>query len=128
MKSIRVVCAVVEREGKLLAAQRGPGSTHSGLWELPGGKIRSGENPADALRRELLEELGVRAEVLGEMGRYCHAYADFSIELIALHCRFHGEITCTEHSAIRWVAPSEVESLAWTAADIPLVRQWAGVP
>lgn len=125
MNTIRVVCAVVERGGKLLAAQRGPGSSHCGLWELPGGKIRPGEQPADALRRELREELCVRADVLGESGRYSHAYADFTVELIAYRCRLHGEIECTEHSAVRWVGPDEIDELPWTAADVPLVRSWA---
>ncbi len=125
METIRVVCAVVERSGKLLAAQRGPGSTHSGLWELPGGKIRRGEDPAAALRRELREELRVRAEVLDESGRYRHAYTDFVVELIGYRCRLHGHIECVEHSAVRWVGPDEVDGLAWTAADVPLVRNWA---
>lgn len=126
MKHIVVVCALIERDGRLFAAQRGPGMAHAGLWELPGGKVHVGEEPAAALARELREEFSCEASVGTLFGRTYHAYSGFSIDLTAFRCAVRGDLHSIEHQKTRWVSPQEALELAWTAADVPLVRQWTG--
>jgi 8-oxo-dGTP diphosphatase len=99
--------------------------SHAGLWELPGGKVRDGEPPRSALRRELREEFGVTVHVGEEFGCHSHAYRAFEIELTAYHCVLDGEVRCVEHEETRWVDADEALGLEWTAADLPLVRRWA---
>ena len=79
-----VVAGVIESGGKILVCQRRRGDTFELMWEFPGGKLEAGETPAEGLARELLEELGVEAEVGAELFRTEHRYAELSepIELI----------------------------------------------
>ena len=79
-----VVAGVIESGGKILVCQRRRGDTFELMWEFPGGKLQAGETPAEGLARELLEELGVEAEVGAELFRTQHRYAELSepIELI----------------------------------------------
>jgi 8-oxo-dGTP diphosphatase len=81
-----VVAGVIESEGKILVCQRRRGDTFELMWEFPGGKLEAGETAAEGLARELLEELGVEAEIGGELFRTRHGYAEMSepIELIFL--------------------------------------------
>jgi 8-oxo-dGTP diphosphatase len=125
MNQIRVVCALSVRDGRLFAALRGESMSHAGQWELPGGKIRDGETPEDALRRELHEEFGVKANPGELFATHQHRYPDFAIELAAYRCTMEGPIACVEHSAVRWVSPQEALALGWSPADLPLVRAWA---
>ena len=70
----RVVAAVIEKDGKLLVCQRTRHQTMPLKWEFPGGKIEEGEQPRDALRRELEEELGIHAKIGDEIARLQHTY------------------------------------------------------
>ena len=73
---LSVVAALIEDGGKLLVCQRRRGDTFGMMWEFPGGKLQAGETPAEALRRELFEELGVKAAVGAEVFRTRHRYAE----------------------------------------------------
>src|SRR5690348_11025220 len=80
---IQVVAAILERAGKILIGQRTPEQSHPLKWEFPGGKVERGETPAQALRRELEEELGITAAAGEEITRYEFAYPGKNpIELI----------------------------------------------
>lgn len=109
---VRVVAAVVSRGDELLLCQRPLHKRHGGLWEFPGGKCEPGESDADALRRELHEELGVEVMGVGEEELAIHD--DGSPFLIVfVPVRIAGEPRCHEHIALRWAEPHEL-------ADIPL--------
>jgi 8-oxo-dGTP diphosphatase len=122
---IRVVCAIIERQGRLLAARRGPGMSHAGLWELPGGKVRPGERPSRALRREMQEEFRVRVRVHERFGVQVYDYPGFRIELAAYRCVLgRQQLRCVEHAQVRWLTRAGARRVRWTPADVPLVTAW----
>lgn len=122
---IEVVAAIIELDKKLLAFQRG-GSKHSYVankFEFPGGKVKSNEDLATALSRELNEELGLNAEVGSYVTSLEHRYPDFSIKM---HCflvhlkSFEGELR--EHVNYAHVSLSEADNLDWIEADRPILN------
>ncbi|MCC5870818.1 MAG: (deoxy)nucleoside triphosphate pyrophosphohydrolase [Gammaproteobacteria bacterium] len=118
----QVVCAVVMDGAQILLARRAEGEHLAGLWELPGGKVEPGESLADALTRELMEELGVGARVGAELTRSIHHYERGSIELIALATQLDGGITrLSVHDAVQWYSADELAGLPIAPADIPLL-------
>ncbi len=101
----------------MLMAQRGPGS-YEGLWEFPGGKVEPGEDEREALRRELLEELGVDARV----GEHLATGCDERVELRCYRVELMGEPAALEHAALAWFRLSELADLPVPPADVPAVR------
>lgn len=120
-KTVRVVAAAIIRGGKILAAQRPPsGKEYKSLkWEFPGGKIEPGETETEAIQREIKEELGCKVEVEALLPEIEHEYPDFIIQMTLCVCRIAdgSEPECLEHNALRFVAPEELPSLDWAAAD-----------
>lgn len=119
----QVTAAVIEKDGKILIAQRRKGSTLGGRWEFPGGKIEPGETAEACLKRELKEELGIESEIgkfiIESQFRYCLV----PIELLAYRVKhLSGEFKVNEHEEIRWVDPSELGSYDFTPADEPIVK------
>ena len=90
MKSVKVVAAVIERDGRILATQRATGA-FAGGWEFPGGKVERDETLEQALHREIREELDARIEVGELIVEVEHAYDDFLLELSCFHCRLLDE-------------------------------------
>src|SRR5271165_6724396 len=90
----RVVAALILQDGKVLVCQRTRHQTMPLKWEFPGGKIEEGEQPRDALRRELDEELGIDASIGDEVSRICHRYPNgASVELRFFTVReYRGEL------------------------------------
>lgn len=120
--ALRVVAAIWMRDGRLLAARRGSGRPHAGRWELPGGKVESDEADADALSRELREELGVGATVLPRsVGEAVHSAADGLVHLVAYEVTSDEAPRAAEHEEIRWIAEADVDALDWAPADRPLL-------
>jgi 8-oxo-dGTP diphosphatase len=126
MAVMRVVAAVIVRTGpagtRVLVAQR-PAHKREGLsWELPGGKVEPGEADAEALAREIREELGVDVLVGAELGVNVFAYSHGTIELVALRCTvLAGEPQALEHAALDWITAAELDTIAWSPADVGLV-------
>lgn len=119
---MRVVAAAIVRDGKVLAAQRGPHGRQPLLWELPGGKVEGGETDAEALVREIREELGVGIAVEAPLGESEFAYAHGRVHLVAYLCRVvAGEPEAREHAALRWLGAGELGSVEWAPADVPLM-------
>jgi len=96
-------------------------------WEFPGGKIEEGEQPRDALHRELEEELGIDATIGDEVARIRHEYkSGSSVELRFYVVReFKGELENRIFKDMRWTKPSELPSLDFLEADLQLVRELA---
>jgi 8-oxo-dGTP diphosphatase len=117
-----VVGAVIVHDGLVLSAQRGPHGALAGLWEFPGGKVESEETAPDALEREITEELGCVVEVGDEVTTTSHVYDFGVVTLTTFWCRLvEGTPEPTEHARIRWLAPTELDTLAWAPADLPAV-------
>lgn len=125
MKHYDVVAAVVCRKGKYLCMQKGQTKYEytSYKFEFPGGKVEVGETPQQALKRELLEEMNYRIEVLEELTKVEYVYPDFSISLQAFLCEaLDPEFKMNEHVAFQWVEKGSLSTLDWAAADVGIVR------
>jgi 8-oxo-dGTP diphosphatase len=120
----RVVAALILRDDKVLVCQRTRHQTMPLKWEFPGGKIESGEQPRDALRRELDEELGIDATIGEEVARIRHDYKNgAAVELRFYVVReYRGEIENRIFKDMRWARPSELPALDFLEADLGLVR------
>jgi len=123
----RVVAAVIEKDGKLLVCQRTRHQTMPLKWEFPGGKIETGEQPRDALRRELEEELGIQARIGDEIARLQHAYPNgATVELRFYIVReYEGEIENRIFRDLQWSAPGDLPSYDFLEADASLVKDLA---
>lgn len=122
-RPIRVVGAVIVRDSLVLCAQRDRGA-QAGRWEFPGGKVEPGESAAQALRRELAEELGCAVAVGEHVVTTVHEYDAVTVELSTYWCTLAGgEPSAREHRAIAWLAPAELAALPWAAADVPAVER-----
>jgi 8-oxo-dGTP diphosphatase len=116
---VRVVAAVIERDGKYLITQRRSTAVLPGLWEFPGGKVEPGESDEHALRRELRERVGVDVEVKGRMAHRLHNYDGYSVELNLYQTVILAgqEPQALRVAAYRWVGSNEFENYPFPAAD-----------
>lgn len=123
----RVVAALILQEGKLLVCQRTRHQTMPLKWEFPGGKIEEGEQPRDALRRELDEELGIAATVGDELARIQHEYPNgAAVELRFYIVReFKGELENRIFRDIQWALPKDLPKFDFLEADLTLVKDLA---
>lgn len=122
-RPVRVVAAAWIRGGRVLAARCGPARPHAGQWELPGGKVEPGETDAEALRREILEELGATVEVVSPpLGTVTSQHPGGPFQLWAYEVRGSGEPVLTEHDQVRWLSPTELHDVDWTAGDRGFLR------
>lgn len=125
MKHIHVACAIIERDGLVLAAQRSAIMTLPLKWEFPGGKIDTGETAVEGLRREILEELAVEVSVGQSLPASTHHYPAFTVTLYPFICTIQtGEIILHEHAALAWLAAVNLASLDWAEADLPVIEYY----
>jgi 8-oxo-dGTP diphosphatase len=123
VKQIHVVGAVIIKDGFVLGAQRGPQGNLPGMWEFPGGKVELGESPAAALEREIREELDCAVEVGRAITTTKHEYEFGEVILTTFYCTIvAGTPTLTEHVAVKWLRPQELDTLPWAPADVPAVN------
>lgn len=122
MKSIEVVAAIIRRNDRILATQRGYGEFKDG-WEFPGGKTERGETLQQALVREIKEELKSEIRV-GE--KLCTIEYDYPKFHLTMHCFWcdllDGEPVLLEHEAARWLTTDELNSVDWLPADVQVVE------
>jgi len=122
---LEVACALIERDGRVLVAQRPRDKAHGGKWEFPGGKIERGESAPEALQREIREELGIEIEVGAPLTRVVHDYGTFTIALVPFVCRaLAGEPHPHEHEAVLWCRPAEIAALDLADADRPVLAYY----
>lgn len=123
----RVVAALILKNDRILACQRTRHQIMPLKWEFPGGKIEEGEQPRDALRRELEEELGIEATIGNEVARIHHEYpggGGVELRFFEVH-KYQGEVENRIFREIRWVDRSELPALDFLEADLGLVKDLA---
>jgi 8-oxo-dGTP diphosphatase len=123
----RVVAALICKDGKILVCQRTRHQTMPLKWEFPGGKIEEGEQPRDAMHRELEEELGIDATVGDEVTRMRHEYpngASVELRFFVVH-EYAGELENRIFKDIQWANPRDLPSYDFLEADRKLVKDLA---
>lgn len=116
-KTIEVVAAIIIKDGKLFATQRGYGEW-KGWWEFPGGKIEAGECPEDALVREIREELDAEISVGRLLETVEWDYPDFHLTMHCFVCSLLSEsVHLVEHEAAAWLTHETLRSVKWLPAD-----------
>ena len=126
MKTIEVVAAIIIYNTKILCVQRGENKLTyiSNKYEFPGGKIEPGETKEETIKREILEELNLEIEVVGEYLTVNHQYPDFFLIMHSFICDCKNPIlTLSEHMDFKWLSKSELGNLDWAAADIPIMKK-----
>jgi 8-oxo-dGTP diphosphatase len=113
---IQVVAAVIEQSGRYLVCRRPDDKRHGGLWEFPGGKVHAGESRADAVRRELAEELELDATEVGAL-LFTSSDHGSAFEIEFVETRASGEPVLHEHSDAGWFEPDRLRELPLAPAD-----------
>lgn len=127
-RHLHVACAIIEQNGKVLAAQRSAAMHLPLKWEFPGGKIECGESPEQCLLREINEELGTTVHIMTALTPATHSYPEFTVTLYPFACTLSdSNITMCEHHALQWIEPHLLDDLDWAAADIAVVNEYMSV-
>lgn len=122
---IHVTCAIIERDGLVLATRRSAAMSMPLKWEFPGGKIDPGESPEACLRREIHEELSIQVSVGKNLPVSTYHYPAITISLYPFICAIEaGEIVLHEHAAIAWLSPVKLHTLEWAEADVPVLASY----
>ena len=120
-KKLQVVAAIICKDNRIFATQRGYGEFR-GQWEFPGGKVEPGETPEEALIREIKEELDIEISV----GKYIHTveydYPTFHLSMLCFICKIlSGSLVLKEHEEARWLEKDNLYSVDWLPADLEIV-------
>ena len=130
MKVVEVVAAVIKKDNKILATQRGYGDFKDG-WEFPGGKPEENETKEEALKREIKEELNADISVDDYICTVEYDYPNFHLTMHTYFCSlikdniellYHDEEKL-EHEAMKWLTIDEIDSVDWLGADIEIVNK-----
>ncbi|HJD46579.1 MAG TPA: (deoxy)nucleoside triphosphate pyrophosphohydrolase [Candidatus Mediterraneibacter norfolkensis] len=123
MKTIRVVAAVIRKDDRIFATQRGYGEFKDG-WEFPGGKIEQGETPQQALVREIREELETEIRVGDLIDTIEYNYPTFHLSMDCFWCEIvEGSLELKEHEAAKWLDRESLYTVDWLPADVGLVEK-----
>ena len=121
MNTINVVAAIIIKDQKIFATQRGYGEFKNG-WEFPGGKIESGESPEYALEREIREELDAKIRVGELFDTIEYDYPNFHLSMKCFLCSLiSDQLTLREHEAAKWLTKENLSSVEWLPADITII-------
>ena len=127
-RAVRVVAAVIGRDGRYLITQRRPTAVLPLLWEFPGGRIEPPESDAAALGRELRHRVGVEIAVGSMISFVTHPYAHYSVDLYLYDCQLlAGEPRALNVNAFEWVASEEFDRYPFTPADEASMSQLLGL-
>ena len=122
-KHIVVVAAIIVRDGRIFATQRGYGDWKD-WWEFPGGKVEPGESPEDALKREIREELATEIEVDELLTTVEYDYPKFHLTMHCYLCTIiSGDLSLLEHEDARWLALDELDCVKWLPADKDVIEK-----
>lgn len=125
MTPIVVVAAVIERDDAFLLTLRPDGTHLAGHWEFPGGKVHESETHAEALRREIFEELDAVVTVADLVHTVTHAYPEKTVQLFFYRCDLLGEAKPMMGQEMRWVPRRELATLPFPEADRDLIESLA---
>jgi 8-oxo-dGTP diphosphatase len=118
MKTIRVVAALIERDGRYLITQRRENAVLPLLWDFPGGRVEEGESDEAALAREVEERLGAEVEVGQLISFVNHPYEKYAVDLYLYDCTLRSDrLRCRAVKSYAWVTSKEMESYAFTPVD-----------
>ena len=127
MESKEVVAAIIVKDGRVFATQRGYGDFKD-WWEFPGGKIEPGESPEQALVREIREELDAEIRIQSLLRTVEWDYPAFHLTLHCFICSLvRDALHLNEHEAARWLGPDALDSVRWLPADeqlLPLIAEY----
>jgi len=127
-RTIRVVAAVLSREGRYLITQRRPSAALPLLWEFPGGRVEPGESDADALKREIRHRLDVEVETGELISFVTHPYESYVVDLYLYDCKIvGGEPRARNVHSFEWVKSNEFEQYEFTPADEESMSQLLGL-
>jgi 8-oxo-dGTP diphosphatase len=126
--AVAVVAAVIERDDAFLLTLRPDGTHLAGHWEFPGGKVHHSETHAEALRREIFEELDAVATVGELVHTVTHAYPEKTVELFFYRCELAGQAKPMMGQQMRWVPRVELAALPFPEADRDLIAQLMARP
>ena len=119
---IKVTCALIVNDNRILAVQHGPGGGHPFEWEFPGGKTEPGETHEEAVRREIAEELGLDIRIVMPLNPVDHDYGHKKIRLIPFLCHIdQGVLNLHEHIRYEWLDVTHLEKLDFSAADFKMI-------
>ena len=123
MKSIHVVAAVILRDGRVFATQRGYGA-YKDYWEFPGGKIEPGETAEEALVREIREELDTEIAVEAPFEQVEYDYPEFHLSMQCFLCRvIRGSLVLKEHEDAAWLDRERLDDVRWLPADETVISR-----
>ena len=124
---VLVVAAVIRRDGQILICQRKNAGRHALKWEFPGGKVEAGELPTEALRRELMEELGIEAVIADEIERYDFEYAPGILTRLMFFgvTEFRGELQNLDFTQYLWESPANLSRYDFLEGDVRFVQALA---
>ncbi len=123
LKRVKVVAAIIHRDGKILVTQRAAGEFKDG-WEFPGGKVELGESLEDALVRELKEELNITVSPTRIFHTVEYDYPSFHLSMTCFWCTIkEGHIKLNVHEGLKWLKQSELAALEWLPADVEVVNK-----
>ena len=122
MKQIEVVAAIIRKEDKIFATQRGYGDWKD-WWEFPGGKMEAGETPEEALKREIREELSTEISVDEFLCTVEYDYPNFHLTMHCYLCSLLTEaLHLNENEAAKWLTKDVLDSVKWLPADLELIQ------
>lgn len=122
---VRVPCAVIEHDGKVLAGQRSAALSFPLQWEFPGGKLEKGETDEQALFREIMEELNVAVQIVDKLPETSKDQGWREIVLVPFVCKVNTtDFILTEHEQILWLDADDLPSLDWTEADLNVIKNY----
>ena len=122
MKTIKVVAAIIRKDNKVFATQRGYGD-YKDWWEFPGGQVEPGETPEDAIVREIREELDTVITVERFLTTVEHDYPEFHLSMDCYWAKIEsGRLTLLEHEAARWLPLDDLWQVRWLPADVKVVE------
>jgi 8-oxo-dGTP diphosphatase len=123
MKTIKVVCGIIWKDGQVFIASRSPEKSMGAYWEFPGSKVEENEKEEIALERELKEELDIEVKVGEYIGRTVHPSENVFIELVAYSCAFiAASYQLSAHHAYKFVKHSELLNYKMAPVDLYFIK------
>ncbi|MCI6845389.1 MAG: (deoxy)nucleoside triphosphate pyrophosphohydrolase [Coriobacteriaceae bacterium] len=121
--TVHVAAAIIQRDERILAARRAHGMDG---WEFPGGKVEAGETGEQACRREVMEEIGCKLQVMWPLDTLTYDYPEFHLVMDCFVCTLapgaEPRAKAGEHSELRWLGRGELLDVGWLPADQGLIQ------